>query len=320
MKRIILSALCALLCGLTGMAQQFTVERFRTLPNDITAYMHPVRDLNDEACALIKVVADRDFVFSSPLGIVKRTDEVGEIWIYLPRGTRLLTLKHPRWGVLRNYRFPSPLESRLTYELVVRPTAPPPSASSDVPFPRLHPAGFLLAPHERSALSGVPVRPRKAREPWRGVVLLHAGMGHGGSSFGLRVGAMRRHGFYVYGQTNFSSTPSTQGGCDEQGFLPDGSQPYYTGHTADARYLFTAGCMHRLVSRLYLYEGLGYGSRQVSWQTTEGTSYLNEDYSRKGFAAEAGLMWRWRHLMVSAGSSTIQARWWEFNLGLGINF
>ena len=36
--------------------QEFSVNQFRVLANDITAYITPVRDLNDEACALLKVV------------------------------------------------------------------------------------------------------------------------------------------------------------------------------------------------------------------------------------------------------------------------
>ena len=66
------------------MAQEFAVRRFRPLPNDITAFMNPVRDLNGEACALIKVVGAADFTFSTPLGIIKRQQEVGEIWLYVP--------------------------------------------------------------------------------------------------------------------------------------------------------------------------------------------------------------------------------------------
>ena len=84
---------------------RFKVSGFKVLPNDISAFITPVRDLNGDACALVKVVAQKEFAFSSPLGIVKRKNEVGEIWLYLPHGTKLLTIKHPRWGVLRDYRF-----------------------------------------------------------------------------------------------------------------------------------------------------------------------------------------------------------------------
>ena len=129
-------ALIILLCflGHSIDAQEFEVRSFRCLTNDITALGGSVRDLNDEACALIKVVGDPDVVFSTPLGIVARKNEVGEIWIYVPHGTMKLTIKHPRWGVLRDYRFPSALESRLTYELVI---APPPEKVQEKPYPEV---------------------------------------------------------------------------------------------------------------------------------------------------------------------------------------
>ena len=96
--------LLLLLLSLQLQAQQFSVSRFRVIPNDLTAFHAPVYDLNHDACALIKVVCSADFVFDSPLGIVKRTDEVGEVWLYLPQGSVLLTIRHPQWGVLRDYR------------------------------------------------------------------------------------------------------------------------------------------------------------------------------------------------------------------------
>lgn len=98
----------------------FTVEKFRQLPTDVSAFIDAVRDLNGEACALLKVVAPADFAFSSPLGIVERRDKVGEIWLFLPKGTKSITLKHPQWGVLRDYKFGTKLESRMTYEMRLR--------------------------------------------------------------------------------------------------------------------------------------------------------------------------------------------------------
>lgn len=55
---------------------------------------------------------------------MKRKDEVGEIWLYLPKGTQRLTIKHPEWGVLRDYRLGKPLESRMTYEMKLNLPAP----------------------------------------------------------------------------------------------------------------------------------------------------------------------------------------------------
>ena len=94
-KRFVLTT--AILLVFSAMhAQRFSVQSFRQLPNDISAYIQPVKDLNDEACALIKIVGSRDFVFSTPLGVVKRKNDVGETWIYVPRGTTQITIKHPQ--------------------------------------------------------------------------------------------------------------------------------------------------------------------------------------------------------------------------------
>ena len=115
--------LCMAGCG-TALAQQFSVTKFRVLPNDVSAFITPVRDLNDEACALLKVTATPEYAFSSPLGIVMRKDNVGEIWLYLPKGTKKITIKHPEWGVMRDYKFEKPLESHMTYEMVINSPKP----------------------------------------------------------------------------------------------------------------------------------------------------------------------------------------------------
>lgn len=84
LKHIGLVFILALLCGVSATAQKFSVSSFRELPNDVTAFINPVNDLNDEGCALIKVQASPDFAFSTPLGIVKRENMTGEIWLYVP--------------------------------------------------------------------------------------------------------------------------------------------------------------------------------------------------------------------------------------------
>ena len=116
-----------LLSAGSALSQEFSVSSFRILPNDVSAFVNSVRDLNDEACALVKVEAPADFAFSTPLGIVKRKDEVGEIWLYLPKGTKMITLKHPDWGVLRDYKLGMALESRMTYEMKL--TLPKPAVT-----------------------------------------------------------------------------------------------------------------------------------------------------------------------------------------------
>ena len=71
-------AIC-IAAALPCAAQKFSVKSVNTQKNDISAFISPVRDLNGQACALLKVEAPKDFAFSTPLGIVKRVDETGEI-------------------------------------------------------------------------------------------------------------------------------------------------------------------------------------------------------------------------------------------------
>ena len=82
MKKYMMILWCVWAVNLS--AQQFEVRSFKQLTNDITAWIDPVRDLNKEACALIKVTEGKNFAFTTPLGVVKRIEKVGETWLYVP--------------------------------------------------------------------------------------------------------------------------------------------------------------------------------------------------------------------------------------------
>lgn len=313
-------ALIILLCflGHSIDAQEFEVRSFRCLTNDITAWVDPVRDLNDEACALIKVVGDPDFVFSTPLGIVARKNEVGEIWIYVPHRTMKLTIKHPRWGVLRDYRFPSALESRLTYELVI---APPPEKVQEKPYPevlRRSFRGLENTPLDYSlrAVSGGELRGRKPTY----FVLATLGIHEGEIANGVRFGGMRKHGVWLHVQSNFRFL-STAGKCNQAGELVSGEPtPYYKSSVSRALNTVTAGGIHRVIGLLHVYEGVGYGEQRVVWETLEGVKLQNTDYSVKGVAGEVGVLMEVRRVAVSLGVLTIRGEYWEPVLGVGINF
>lgn len=302
-------------------AQQFSVQNFRPLPNDISAYIQPVKDLNDEACALIKIVGSRDFAFSTPLGVVKRKNDIGETWIYVPRGTTQITIKHPQWGVLRDYRFPSPLESRLTYELVL--SAP----SVSIPRRRIPPMENTAVrdPHTYElTMQQLPVpewrRPRRPKEKAAWLIMPSIGLHRQEAAGGIRLAWMRRHGIYLHALSDFRTTPGTNGQeCDKNGLLPGSTlPPYYSGRSEKSYYALTAGGIHRIVGNFCLYEGIGYGARTVVWQTDEGTYLRNSDYSSQGLTAEAGAMLRLRRFAFSVGAITTGGRYWMMNLGLGI--
>ena len=114
--------LCLLLVALPGAAQELAVESFRLLENEISANIEGPNkriDQNGEVAALIKIqTTETGFRFEGGLlGIVDTKQDVGEIYVWVPRSAKRITIKHPQLGVLRNYAYPVPIESGRTYEM-----------------------------------------------------------------------------------------------------------------------------------------------------------------------------------------------------------
>lgn len=81
----------------------------------------PQRDQNGEVCALIRIVTtEKDLMFEpDALGIVSRENKPGEIWLYIPRGARRISIMHDKFGVLRNYFYPDIIEKATVYEMEI---------------------------------------------------------------------------------------------------------------------------------------------------------------------------------------------------------
>lgn len=115
-------AICLFIsCNVLVFAQQISVKSFKCLDADLTARLEPQKDFNNEPCALIKIVTSiNDFVFEpDALGITERKNKTGEVWIYVPHGSKRLTIKHASLGVLRNYSYPLRIEKSTVYEMVL---------------------------------------------------------------------------------------------------------------------------------------------------------------------------------------------------------
>lgn len=104
-------------------AQNISVKSFRLLETDLTANTAGTmkRDQNNEVAALIKIVTtETGFSFEgSSLGFVATKQTPGEIWLYVPRKSRKVTIKHATLGVLRDYYYPLSIEAGRTYEMVL---------------------------------------------------------------------------------------------------------------------------------------------------------------------------------------------------------
>lgn len=116
-KRSITGLFIWLLTAVVVQAQDFKISRFKENIMDLTAAHASVKDKNGDACALIKFsVKDDKFDFEPNLGIIKTEKKMGEVWIYVPHHTKMITIRHQYLGVLRNYRLPVEIEQKVVYE------------------------------------------------------------------------------------------------------------------------------------------------------------------------------------------------------------
>lgn len=123
MKRALLPVFILLLSTWSAIAQNISVKTFQALPMDMSASSLEGKkiDQNGDVAALIKIVTSQmGFTFEGgTLGIVDTKQENGEIWVWVPHGSRKITIKHQQLGVLRDYRYPIEIESERTYEMVL---------------------------------------------------------------------------------------------------------------------------------------------------------------------------------------------------------
>lgn len=309
-SKMVLATLMWLFCQARMFSQEFSVASFQVLPNDVSAFINNVRDLNDEACALIKVEAPSDFAFSTPLGIVKRKDEVGEIWLYVPRGTKMLTLKHPLWGVIRDYKLGKPLESRMTYELKLN-----------------QPKTIIAEKHDtiiqiKTVTDTIAIPQVKPKMPLSIYTLATIALHQDGPSYGIFFAMMRRHGFFLHASSDFKSIGKTEGNCDKDGNIDKANdKPYYTGKTRHSNYTLTVGAIHHIRKSLRIFEGIGYGRSVTAWQMgeSEGGGYLlNDGLTHKGVTGEVGILGSIGRLTLSASAITIAGKQWQGSIGIGI--
>lgn len=313
----ILLTISAVIFPAIGLAREFQVASFRTLPNDVSAFINPVRDLNDEDCALLKVVAPADFVFSTPLGIVKRIDKTGEIWLYLPRGSKKITFKHAEWGVLRDYEFPSKLESHKTYEISLRyPQTLPPGQPFEAPT-----AVTIRDTLVVTRVDTLVVRPEKLKVPLE--FDFTAAIGVGGKApytyCTLMAALMKRHGGYISISFNGGSPKSVEASCDRHG-LVDGRERFYSGTTHRNVFMIGAGAIHRISGKIAVFEGLGYACNTLDWQLapSEGGGYIRNSYfSNKGITVEAGIHYKFKRLIITASAMTLRGTEWFGAVGIG---
>lgn len=94
--------------------------KFEFWDKDMYAMTRPRLDLNNVYCALIRVSAAdiKSYVFEGNI-IGDVIYDVGEALVYLPEGSKFITIKNDKYGTIR-YDLPMDLRERLTYGLRIK--------------------------------------------------------------------------------------------------------------------------------------------------------------------------------------------------------
>lgn len=111
-----------LLFSISVCSQELHVKSFGIAESDLSAQIQSRKDLNDKNCALVKVgIGLQGMQFEGNV-VGQVVNNVGEYWVYMPQGSRMLKVKHPYYPPIivtfANYSMEK-LESNRTYELML---------------------------------------------------------------------------------------------------------------------------------------------------------------------------------------------------------
>lgn len=276
---------CFLLLSAWVQAQEL-VPTFSTLDRDLLARTQPRLDNNEVPCAIVRVSAKDIETYTFEGNIIGDVIyQSGEALVYMTKGSRNITIKSNKFGMLK-YEFPiGKLDKQMVYKLDLK----------------------LILPEDQK---------RKT------IVMLEGGFHPSQTSFGVMAGIVAKHGAYVRFRSDFGST-STDLECDDTGALTSGGTgtPYYIeGSSAKSKLSITGGYLYRFMKPLYGYVGAGYGQRTLAWETVENEWVKNTDHSASGIAAEIGVIGQYKNFALSLGVQTINFKYMELGVGIGYIF
>lgn len=282
MKRTILIG--GLLCFLSTLlcAQELKVESFERLDRDLLARTSERLDRNDVPCAVLRVsVRDaQSFTFAGNI-IGEVVYQPGEALVYLTDRSRKIQINSDKFGSLE-YEFPERLAKSVVYRLNLK----------------------LIIPESMKT---------------RTLVMPLVGIGET-LSYGVMVGVVRKWGGYVKAKYNFVNQ-STSVNVNDNGSLEySSSYTWFTGNDKASRFSVTAGAMFRIILPLYVYAGMGYGTKTLAWEMADGNWAEASEHSVQGIASEVGLIYRLQNFAISAGVENTQGKCWEANVGIAVMF
>lgn len=102
-----------------SFAQEMSVKSFEKLERDMSGRTSNVKDINGDLCALLKVVTtEKGFEFGG-CNIEKTEQKTSEIWVFVSPGVRFITIRHEKFGLIRNYKFPETISPGNVYQMTL---------------------------------------------------------------------------------------------------------------------------------------------------------------------------------------------------------
>jgi len=324
MKKILVLLIVISAAFAASAQNEFSVRSFQKLDWDLDARTtHPMTDQNGLKAALIKVsTVETDFDFDvGVLGVVAVKQEIGEIWVYVPENVQHITIRHRKFGVIRNYKFDIPVESATVYEMVL-----------NIPLPETPQQTILLketvvpVTESQNEVKAVPAEGALneifVKNKIDGCFFANYAMGvFPELSYGAMAGWKSP---LIGGYAKFRTTPSipeTSFSCTSEGVVSDGSSLWTTGKSAASRLSVTAGVVAGIWKPINVYVGAGYGQRTEAWEDYGGQWGEVTDRSFRGVSAEIGILLTLKnHLSVFAGVNTLKFKYIDAEIGFGICF
>ncbi len=149
-------------------------------------------------------------------------------------------------------------------------------------------------------------------------------------SYGLMLGQVYGGmGWYINARSNFKFNQPTALSCDKNGSI-DGITPFYSGITSITHLVINAGFMWDIAdwdgwnntrfSGLGFYVGVGYGKRELQWETEDGAWVKYAPTSHTGFSGNLGIFGSLLGITINLGVNTINFKYAELEAGVGVVF
>ncbi len=149
---------------------------------------------------------------------------------------------------------------------------------------------------------------------------------------GLRIGQLGKLGWYVEGRASLLATQSPSFTYENEKIIDYDQPGYYqfNGSKGFNAWSAVAGVTYQLTWNLFINAGVSYGVENYMYEINNysyeadnktGNSWVKDaDYSYSGFELDAGLIFKYKKLIVNGGVTSINFKVFNWGAGIGLAF